>query len=151
MCAVPKRTLCMLMFQGFYQCISLILSSQVSKTAINTDIVIVFVSHILLISIVRSLYFDSFPVTLLEVLGSDCTAIFMRCIPSLSCAWWWYLTYSLLPLGWPGWARPIDQSSSSFCLSTSAFMWCIFSMFSIFLVSVCSILMLHRLKFIILK
>ena len=61
----------MLMFPGFlsmYFSIPLYINR---KTLMTTGIVVVFIPHILLISISRSLYFDSFSVTLTEVFRSD--------------------------------------------------------------------------------
>ena len=47
------------------------------KAPMTTGIVVVFMPHILLISISKSLYFDSFSVTLTEVLRSDGMAMSM--------------------------------------------------------------------------
>ena len=48
------------------------------KAPVATGIVVVFISHIVLISISRSLYFDSFSVTLTQVFRSDGIAISIR-------------------------------------------------------------------------
>ena len=68
----------MLMFPGMF---SVYFSSPFftsPKAPMTTGIVVVFVPHILFISISRSLYFDNFSVTLTEVLCSDGMAMSIR-------------------------------------------------------------------------
>ena len=82
MCAAPRRaifwTSCMLILPGilFVYFSNPFFTSP--KAAMTTGTIMVFVSHILLISTSRSLYFDRFSVTLVEVLRSDGMVMSMR-------------------------------------------------------------------------
>ena len=72
MCAVPRRgvfcTLCFLMFLGILWVYFSFFFFKSHKTLMTTVIVLLFLSHIPLISISKYLYFGSFSVTLVEVL-----------------------------------------------------------------------------------
>ncbi len=75
----------------------------------TTGIVVLFISHILLISISRSWYFDSFSVTLTEVFRMVWPYLW-GCIPLLFCFWWQCLVYQLWSLCRSVWVCPIGWS-----------------------------------------
>ena len=81
-CNVPSKTIfwiySMLIFPGIFDTCSSICFLTSPRAPIMTGITVVFICHILVISISRSLYLDNFSVSLLATFLSDGTDISMK-------------------------------------------------------------------------
>ena len=75
----------MLIFPGILDTSPFIRFLTSPRALIMTGITVVFICHILVTSISRSLYFDNFSVSLLATFHSDGTDMSMKCICFPSC------------------------------------------------------------------